>query len=116
VPATTTYKPRLVVPRTGRKGKLTVTVTCRTRCRLTGALTLTRATARKLDRKRRRIVRINRSLRTTRARKVGIRVPATVRRSAKRHHVKRLTVRLTLTARTADGKRTKASRTVRIRL
>jgi hypothetical protein len=117
VQAKGTSKPKLAtLPKSGRKGKLTFKVTCLTRCRLTASLTMSKALKRKLGLKKARVTRISRSIRTTGARRITLRVPKSVRRAANRHHVRTLKLKLAVSARTADGKRSAKHRTVRIRL
>ena len=104
------------LPKSGRHGKVAVKVTCITRCKLTATMTMSRALERKLHLKSRTAGRLSRSLTTTSARKITLRVSQRVSRAARRRHVKTLKLTLSVTARTADGKRAHRSGTVRVRL
>jgi PKD repeat protein len=112
-----TNRPRIgTLPKTGKHGKVTFKVTCLSRCRLTASLTFSsRALKRKLHLKAMRVTRISKSIRTTGARKITLRVPRKVRRSANRHDLKSLKLKLAVSARTSDGKAARKHRTVRVR-
>jgi extracellular elastinolytic metalloproteinase len=105
------------LPRSGRHGKLTIRVTCLSRCRVTASLTMRRALKRTLHLGRARVVRISKSIKTSGVRRITLTVPRKVRRAADRHHVRTLkNLKLVVSAKTADGKGPTRSRTVRIRL
>jgi extracellular elastinolytic metalloproteinase len=99
-------RPVVTLPRRGAKGRLTFRVTCAVRCSVSGTL--------RVD--RRAVRRVRRTIRTNARRRIVVTLPKAVRRAARRRDAKSVRAVLSVTARYADGRRTTAKRTVRIRL
>jgi hypothetical protein len=101
-----TPRPRIRLPRRGRRGKLTARVTCAERCTVTARL--------RLDG---RIVRtVRRTIRTTRERRIELALPRKARRAALRRDRRSVRARATVAVRYRDGRSVTARRTVRVKL
>jgi extracellular elastinolytic metalloproteinase len=111
-------KPKLgKLPKSGKHGKVVVKVTCRTACKVTGSLKMSRKLEKQLKLKSLTAGSFKRSFAgRTAARKVTIAVSKKVARAARKHHVKTLTLKLSVTAVTPHGKKAHGARTVKIRL
>ena len=99
-------RPAIALPRRGRKGRLAFRVTCALRCSVTGTLRVGRRVVR----------RVRRTIGTAARRKIAVALPRKVRRAARRRAAGSVRAVLRVRARYADGRRTTARRTVRIRL
>ncbi len=108
--------PTVTLPKSGRGGKLAVPVQCRARCVVRMKVTVSRKVARKLGRKSRTLRTVKRTVKSTSQKTLTIKLPAAVRRAAKKAGLRRLPARLTVTATYADGRRRAAARNVRIRV
>ena len=109
--------PIVSLPRTGSRGRVSFTVRCFAPCTLTGAMVLSRATARRLRQKRRTIDTFRRTItRTTASQRITLRLASRLRSSARRRRVKTLTLTLSAKAAYAGGRSASAKRTVRVRL
>ena len=108
--------PSLSLPRTGKAGSIRPTVRCALRCSVSAKLVVSRATARKLKLKRRTLATFKRTLTTTERRRLLLRLPAKVRRAAKRAGLKTIKATLTVKATHAGGRSKTVRRTVRIKL
>jgi hypothetical protein len=115
-PAVVAPLPRLSLSRTGTRGRVAFRVTCAARCRVTARLTISRSLARRLHLRSRTVGTLTRTVTGTRRLTLRVRLSARARRAARRAGLK--TVRATLTTRAtyADGRSTRSSRKVRIRL
>jgi extracellular elastinolytic metalloproteinase len=101
--------PVISIARKGSKGRLTVRVTCATRCTLAGKLTVTRTLARRLGLRRQTLRRIERTIRSTRRQTIRIRLPKSARK------LKSVVVKARFTATLDDGRKRTVTRTVRVR-
>jgi hypothetical protein len=108
--------PSLSVPRRGTHGVIRPSVRCALRCSVRAKLVVSRATARKLKLKHRTVAIFKRTLTTTQRRRLRLRVPAKVRRAAKRAGLKTIRATLTVKATYAGGRSKTVRRAVRIRL
>ncbi len=101
-----TAKPRVTLPRRGRRGKLTARVTCAERCTVTARM--------RVDG---RVVRtVRRTITTTSERRIELALTRKARRAALRRHRRSVRTRVTVAARYGDGRSTTARRTIPIRL
>ena len=108
--------PSLSLPARGTRGVIRPSVRCALRCSVKAKLVVSRATARKLKLKKRTLANFRRTLTTTDRVRLRFRVPAKVRRAAKRAGVKTIKATLTVTATHAGGRSKTVRRTVRIKL
>lgn len=107
-------KPRLTVPRTGRRWRVRLTITCRDRCRVAGSLTISARMRHRLHLPRRTVATL-RPRTITATKHVTLTLTMATRRHLRRAHLRRLTVALSLRARVADGPSRTAHRRVRLR-
>ena len=103
-------------PALARHGSLGFTAACARRCTLSAKLVLSRNAAKRLHLRVRTVRTLSRTVTTSASQHVALALPASVRKAARRHHVKTVSATLTVTARYADGRRTTTTRTVRIRV
>jgi uncharacterized repeat protein (TIGR01451 family) len=103
-------------PLLAARGSLGFALTCAQRCTLSAKLVLSRASARALHLRSRTVRTLARTVTTSKAQRLELSLPARVRTAARRHHVKKVSVTLTITARYADGRRTTTTRTVHVRI
>jgi extracellular elastinolytic metalloproteinase len=108
--------PALTLPKSGRRGKLSFSVTCPLACTVSGKLTLTQRQARALHLKRRTLRKFTRHLKASVARTITISVGSKAKRAARRHGRKSVVAVLAINATQADHQDKTARRTVRIRL
>ena len=101
-----TAKPRITLPRRGRRGKLTARVTCAERCSVTARV--------RVDGRVLRTVR--RTITTTSARRIELALTRKARRAYLRRDRRSVRARVTVAARYGDGRSTTARRTVRMTL
>jgi extracellular elastinolytic metalloproteinase len=99
-------RPRLTLPKRGKKGRVTIRVSCELRCRVTATLRVGGRTIR----------RVRKTIAADARRRVVVTLPKKVRRAARRRDARTVRAVLTVTARYADGRRTTEKRTVRIRV
>jgi hypothetical protein len=109
-------KPSFVLPRTGRKGRVRIKVTCKDTCRLTGSLTIDGATRRRVHLGSRTVGRLGPvTFRGTRT--LTITVSRKARSALRRRHVLKLRVGLRLGATvTGGGPGQSAARSIRLTL
>ena len=101
-----TSKPRVTLPRRGRRGQLTARVTCAERCTVTARM--------RVDG---RVVRtVRRTITTTSERRIELKLSRKARRAAVRRQRRSVRARVTVAARYGDGRSTTARRTVRVTL
>jgi Zn-dependent metalloprotease len=109
-------RPTLGLPRTGRNGRARFRVTCDSACLGSATVTVSRKTARKLGLKSRRVGSKQFLFSSARNRAaVTIKVSKSVLRKMRRAKMRRLSVRLRVSATDLEGQRRTSSRTVRIR-
>jgi extracellular elastinolytic metalloproteinase len=108
------HKPKIgKLPRTGKHGKVSFKVTCQSRCKLVAVETMSKALKRKLHLDSRTAAKLSRTLKARKsARKITLTVSKKVRRAAKRHHVKTLRVKLSVSAKTTGLKTVRKHRNV----
>jgi extracellular elastinolytic metalloproteinase len=114
-PSTPTALPKITLARTGKKGSMTLRVTCAERCSLSGKLTISKAEARKLHRKRLTLRTVKRTITTTARKTYRVKLSKSVLKALKKHHLKSVLVKARFTAGYADGRKKTASRRLRIR-
>jgi hypothetical protein len=117
-PSTTGHpaRPAFGLPRTGRKGRATFRVTCDSACLGSATVTVSRKIARKLKLKSRRVGSKQFLFNSARNRaRVTIKVSKSVLRKMRRAKMRRLSVRLRVSATDLEGQKRTSSRTVRIR-
>lgn len=107
---------KVAAPLLAARGSLGFSLTCAKRCTVSAKLVLSRASARALHLRSRTVRTLARTVTTSKAQRLSLALPARVRAAARRHHVKTVSVTLTITARYADGRRTTTARTVRVRV
>ena len=106
--------PILTLKSSGTKGKLTFKVRCFIVCKVSAKLTIDTKTAKKLKLKARTVGSSTRTIQPG-AVTVTIKLSSKVIRAMKRHHVKSLKAKLSVTATYADGRHKTATRNVRIK-
>jgi extracellular elastinolytic metalloproteinase len=115
-PATVAPLPSLSLPKRGTRGLIRPSVRCALRCSVRAKLVVSRATARKLKLKRRTLANFSRTLTSTQRQRLRFRLPAKVRRAAKRAGLKTIRATLTVKATYAGGRSKTVRKVVRIRL
>jgi extracellular elastinolytic metalloproteinase len=115
-PAPLAPLPSLSVSKRGTGGLIRPSVRCALRCSVRAKLVVSRATARKLKLKKRTLATFKRTLTTTQRKHLRLRIPAKVRRAAKRAGLKTIRATLTIKATYAGGRSKTAHKVVRIRL
>ena len=101
-----TSKPRITLPRRGRRGKLTARVTCVERCTVSASMRVNGRAVRT----------VRRTITTTSERRIELALTRKARRAYLRRHRRSIRARVTVAARYGDGRSTTARRTVRVTL
>ena len=107
--------PSFSLKSSGTKGKLLFKATCALVCKVSAKLTIDSKTAKKLKLKARTVGKSSKTIQPGAARSITIKLTSKVIRAMKRHHVKSLKAKLSVTATYADGRHKTATRNVRIK-
>jgi hypothetical protein len=103
------------VSSTGKKGRARFTVTCSSACSGLAKLTVSKKTAKQLGLGRKRAAGSSRFAVADGRHPLTVRLSSKVRSAMKRHHVKRVTVGVSIRVRDTDERGTVASRSVKLR-
>ena len=97
------------------RGRLVVRVTCAARCALTGTLKISTADRRKLGLPRRTVRTVKRTITSKSRQTITLKLSPSVINAMKRRGLTRLSISASFTAKYADGRSTKSSKSIRVR-
>jgi hypothetical protein len=109
-------KPKVTIARTGKHGKLTITVKCSSACKVTASATIPKSLRKRLHLKSATVAKLSARLKKAGTKKLTLKISSKARSAAKHHHVKTLGVTVHVTTKDANKKTTKKTGHAKVRL
>jgi hypothetical protein len=109
-------KPTTTISSKGRRGKLTITVTCAAACKVTAAGTITKALRKRYHLRSRTVAKLSARLTKAGTKKLTLKINSKVRAKLKRRHVKTLPISVRVVIKDATGARTTKTHRAKIKL
>jgi hypothetical protein len=109
-------KPTTTISSKGKRGKLTITVTCAAACKVTAAGTIAKALRKRYHLRSRTVAKLSARLTKAGTKKLTLKINSKVRAKLKRRHVKTLPTSVRVVIKDATGARTTKTHRAKIKL